>query len=198
MSDDDETTKDESPAETADRPTGVLFYLADLAESELPIDQIDPRLRLGTMIRRARVRAKKGLREVSEILDISLIHLGQVERGLVTMGTAHLEQIASLTGCDYLSLVNASRDFQLSLWGPKGSLGGEMSGNARVVYQMTAAQLFVEYREGWCAGASGRANPSDMSPTWESGHADGRTAMEDALQRHRLGLDAAPDGASSR
>lgn len=161
------------------------------AEPEAPIEQVEPRLRLGTLIRRARVGAKLGLAEVSSILGITHVQLGHVERGMIPMGTDHLQQIASLTKCDYQSLVSASREFQEALWAdPKvRTVGGEeMTGDARVVFQMPPEQLFVEYREGWVAGAGGREDPGDMSPEWLRGLEDGRMAFEAALQSKRIDL----------
>lgn len=164
--------------------------LAHAAEPEVPIDQIEPRLRLGTLIRRARVGARLGLAEVSNILGITHVQLGHVERGMVPLGTDHLQQIASLTKCDYQSLVSASRDFQQAVWSDHQlqSIGDEMTGAVRTVFAMPPEQLFVEYREGWVAGASGREDPGDMSPEWTRGMEDGRMAFETALRSKRLDL----------
>lgn len=165
---------------------------------EVPIDQVDPRLRLGTLIRRARSGVGKGLKEVSDVLGISAVTLGQVERGMMPMSTDQLQQVASLTGVDYECLVQAAREFNSSIW--SGTAADfrmvESDGEAKMLFPIDSSQvptmppeqLFVEYREGWFAGASGRDDPQDMSREWERGHEDGRLAMEIAFHQRRMDL----------
>lgn len=162
------------------------------SEPEVPVDQVPARHRLGLLIRRARVRAEKSLKEVAEIVGVSLVQLGEVERGLIPIGTEHLRAIADLTRADYDELVQAARDFHTAVWEKPGEgimvVGG--TGDARVPHgEMLPEQRFVEYREGWFAGASGRENPGDMSPDWDLGHESGRLAMEDALTKRRSELE---------
>ncbi len=174
---------------------GVL-RLVTTTEPEQPIDEIPPKRRLGILIRRARVRAEKGLAEVAEVLGISQVTLGEVERGNIPMKLEHIQQIAILLRCDDRPLIDAARDFHTEVWKPTGGKEGvvsvEVTGDAREVrspeHVMPPEQLFVEYREGWFAGAAGRDNPMDMSPEWERGHEDGRLAMEDAFNRRRVDL----------
>ena len=66
-----------------------------------------------------------------------------------------------------------------------------MTGAVRAVFAMPPEQLFVEYREGWVAGAAGREDPGDMSPEWLRGLEDGRMAFETALRSKRLDLGLA-------
>ncbi len=170
---------------------------------ETPLDQLPPRMRLGTMIRRGRIRREKSLREVAEIVGLSEVVLGQIERGIVPVKADHLQQIASVTGCDWEALLQAAREFHVETWsttgGKEGVVAVSVAGDARVSlppfgpvpseHVMPPEQLFVEYREGWFAGASGRDNPLDMSPEWERGHEDGRVSMEKAFHDRRVELD---------
>lgn len=175
-----------------------------------PIDQIPPQLRLGTLITRARLSAEKTTKELADSLGLSVDHIESVVSGQMPLPAQKLQEVSSILGCDYEGLVQAARDFHTSVWEPAGERTLRLETatmDARGVpvpaFVMPPEQVFVEYREGWTAGASGRLNPGDMSPAWESGHEDGRVARESALHQrqvdlgvHYEGAEPAPNGGS--
>lgn len=161
------------------------------ANPDLPISMVEPRLRLGTLIRRARASSGTKLEDIADVIGLPASHVMQVENGNLPLSAEKLQQIATMTKCDYESLIAASRDFQASIWNPSHDghvVGDTTTGRARSI-SMPPEQVYVEFREGWFAGASGRPNPGDMSPSWDDGHETGRLAMETAFAAKRSELD---------
>lgn len=163
----------------------------DGAQPEIPVEHVEPRLRLGTLIRRARASSGTKLEDLAETIGMSPATVMQIENGNLTIAVEKLQQIAVVTGCDFQALVNASRDFQTALFSdPSERMTVEsIAGRGARVLAMPPEQMYVEYREGWFAGASGRSDPGDMSPAWQDGHESGRLAMENALHAKRAELD---------
>jgi transcriptional regulator with XRE-family HTH domain len=60
-------------------------------------------MRLGTLIRRARLKKGKNLRETAEALDVSNVMLGEIERGRRPASWEMVEEI-----CDYLDVLDPS------------------------------------------------------------------------------------------
>lgn len=98
---------------------------------DMPIEEVEPRLRLGTLVRRARMAAGMKLNRVADDLGITNVMLGQVERGLVPFSVDQMKAFALLTMCEYAPLFEASRAFHVSIWdgSPPGSsvtfIGGD-------------------------------------------------------------------------
>jgi|GEM_PF-1048502 len=71
-------------------------------QQEKPILEIPPRMRLGTLIRRARIRAKKSLQEMADVLSedgFTPVVLGEVERGKRPVSWDQVDSI-----CHYLDV----------------------------------------------------------------------------------------------
>jgi transcriptional regulator with XRE-family HTH domain len=150
---------------------------------------------LGKIVRDARLNAKLSLRELAHFLDISPVHMGQIERGLVPMNADQCEIVAKVCSSDLASLIEGAKSFNVAIWNRgvtspvrSSELVMEVS-DMRERYPMPPEVRFVEYREGWFAGASGRANPGDMSPDWDEGHEDGRLSMERDFNSRRVALE---------
>ncbi len=61
---------------------------------EVPIDQVEPKHRLGTMIRRARIKREMSLRDLAEATSMDLVMLGEIERGRRPATQAHVQAIS--------------------------------------------------------------------------------------------------------
>lgn len=91
---------------------------------EKPIAEIEPRYRLGIMIRRFRVNAGKGLTETAEHLEMSKVVLGEVERGMATMAAGKLQELARYLNVRYDPLLEAARDWHNAVWEEQDKEGG--------------------------------------------------------------------------
>lgn len=90
--------------------------MADEFTDDLPIEQVDPRRRLGSLVRRARMTAGMTLNRVADDIGITNVTLGKIERGLIPFEIDQMKMFALLTRCDYASLLEASRAFHTSIW----------------------------------------------------------------------------------
>lgn len=150
-----------------------------------------PVMALANLLTVARVAKGMTLEEAAKAAQIPVPLLTTAERGLTPLSAEHLQCFAREVGGDYTTLLEAAKAFQSALWSqdrPK-LVATEVDGDVRVVSAIPPEVLFVEYREGWFAGASGRDDPGDMSPEWSRGHEDGRVAMETAFHAKRTELD---------
>lgn len=175
----------------ADEETGGLRLVLSVPPPERPIMKIASRLRLGTLIRRARVKAEKSPGDLARLLGISNVLLAQVERGMLPLGTDALRMIADDLRCDYEALVEASREFQLAIFTPtEGVTVDGIKGEARLTDNPVRA--YFDYREGWIAGTSGRPMVKGMSHDWKSGWGFGCDAFTAHMEmtRSSLGLPA--------
>ena len=91
---------------------------------EKPIAEIEPRYRLGIMIRRFRVNAGKGLTETAEHLELSPVVFGEVERGMATLPAGKLQELAAYLKVRYEPLLDAARDWHNAIWEEQDKEGG--------------------------------------------------------------------------
>lgn len=89
-----------------------------------PISDIEPRQRLGTLIRRFRNNAGKSLRELAEHLDVSEFVLDEVEKGILVLGAAQLQEVAGFLAVRYDPLLEAARDWHAAVWSEEDKKGG--------------------------------------------------------------------------
>jgi len=94
---------------------------------DTPIADIPPRQRLGTLIRRYRVNAEKGLRETAEFLDVSPILLGEVERGLAILQAGRLQELAGFLKVRYEPLLEAARVWHQAIWNEQQKAGVQLT-----------------------------------------------------------------------
>ena len=94
---------------------------------DTPIAEIEPRYRLGTLIRRYRVNAEKSLREMAEYLDVSPVVLGEVERGLAILQAGKLQEVAAFLKVRYDPLLEAARDWHGAIWAEQKKAGVKLT-----------------------------------------------------------------------
>jgi len=88
--------------------------------SEKPISEFSPRMKFGTLIKRARRRRKKMLRDVAEQIDVTAMVISEVERGHRPLSWESVEII-----CGYLEVPDieifqqALMEFHYWVWNEK-------------------------------------------------------------------------------
>jgi transcriptional regulator with XRE-family HTH domain len=96
-------------------------------QDDTPIADIEPRRRLGTLIRRYRVNASRSLRDMAKHLDLSPTMLGEVERGLAVLQAGQLQEVAAYLKVRYDPLLDAARDWHRAIWEAKGKAGVQLA-----------------------------------------------------------------------
>ena len=89
-----------------------------------PISQMEPRKRLGELLRRHRASAGKSLHDVAEHLDLSEVVLGEVENGMATLPAGKLQELAGYLKVRYDPLLEAARDWHNAVWQEQNKGGG--------------------------------------------------------------------------
>lgn len=92
-----------------------------------PFEEIEPRLRLGAMIRRYRVQAGMSLGGLAEKLDMPKVNLSEVERGLASLKAEKLKQVAEALRVLYEPLLIAARDWNRAVFEERGQGGVELT-----------------------------------------------------------------------
>lgn len=182
------------------------FVTSDALANQPPIEALPAKMRLGTLLRRGRMAKQMSLREGAKALDVPMVMLGEMERGILPTNAIQIEAAAHQYGISHALLLTAARDWHAAAWKPEDRDGPgvtleSMTGGVRMPVDpsqivMPAEQQYVEYREGWIAGASGRPNPDDMSAQWHVGWQDGRTTYTESMLRRQLELGISDDNGS--
>ena len=178
------------------------FVASDVLANTPPVEALPAKMRLGTLLRRGRMAKEMSLREAAKALDIPIVVLGEMERGVIPASAIQIEVAAHAYGVSHASLLTAARDWHAEAWKPEDREAGVtltgIGGGVRMPVDpseigMPAEQRYVEYREGWIAGASGRPNPDDMSEHWFTGWQDGQTSYTESMQRRQGELGITDD-----
>jgi len=92
--------------------------------TEVPIEELDPKSRLGTMIRRARRKRGLSLRDLGAATSMDLVMLGEIERGRRPATQAHIEAIAEAMEMHPQPLMEAAQLWHREHWrgGPEVTL----------------------------------------------------------------------------
>jgi len=86
---------------------------------EKPIEEVDPRLRLGQLFRRFRVKSGRSLRETARALSASvenIVVLGEIERGRRPATSEQIQDFCDFIGVGTVAFFDAARDYHRSVW----------------------------------------------------------------------------------
>lgn len=99
------------------------------AFDEKPIDEVEPRQRLGTLLRRYRAQASPPIElgELAEHLGVPQVNLGEVERGLASLKAEQLQKAADYLKVRYAPLLEAARDWNRAVFEERGRGGVELT-----------------------------------------------------------------------
>lgn len=96
-------------------------------DNQQPIEEIEPKLRLGRLIRRYRLAAEKSLRDLAQHLGVPEVAMGEVERGLAMLKAEQLQAIAEHLKVRYEPLLMAARDWNRAVFETHGHGGVQLS-----------------------------------------------------------------------
>lgn len=85
-----------------------------------PVAEMEPKQRLGVLLRRYRHAADKSLEETAKHLNTSPITLGEVEKGLAALTAAQLQELAAYLKVRYEPLLEAAKDWSRAIWDKTG------------------------------------------------------------------------------
>jgi transcriptional regulator with XRE-family HTH domain len=97
-----------------------------LETTEIPLDELHERIRLGTQLKRLRLRAKRSIEELSMATDISVDTLKQVEGFAIPLSAEQLQSIAVALGVQWHPLLDLTRAFHRSVWQDQGKSGVQL------------------------------------------------------------------------
>lgn len=105
---------------------------------EVPIDELEPKARLGAMIRRARIKREMSLRDLGAATSMDLVVLGEIERGRRPATQAHIQAIAEAMKMHEGPLMAAAQMWHKEHWKDNNELTLEPNG-MKVAHQVPPA-----------------------------------------------------------
>jgi transcriptional regulator with XRE-family HTH domain len=95
-----------------------------LETTETPLDELPERERLGTQLKRLRLRANRSISELAMATDITEELLKEVEKFELPLNAEQLQSIAVALGVQWHPLLDLTRAFHRSVWKSDGKTGG--------------------------------------------------------------------------
>ena len=90
-------------------------------DTSTPLEEIEPKMRLGTLVRRYRIAARKTTAEVAEHLCVLETMVVDLERGMVSMQAEQLQSLAAFLGVLFEPFLYAARDWNRAVFADSGT-----------------------------------------------------------------------------
>jgi transcriptional regulator with XRE-family HTH domain len=90
-----------------------------LEPPEVPIEEVDPREQLGTLVKRLRLRAKLTEDDFASKAQMEASEVKAVESFMMPLDANQIASVAVVLGCGVDGLLDASRSFNRALWAEK-------------------------------------------------------------------------------
>lgn len=101
-----------------------MTEVVNLPKTETPLDELPERERLGTQLKRLRMREGKTINEVAAATEVSEEAIQQAERFAAPLSAEQLQSIATCLKVQWHPLLDLARDFHRALWKDDGKEGG--------------------------------------------------------------------------